>query len=170
MVFYLIGNILIVYIVIKLRYNVDIRDEGSGNFGVRNMGCVYGKGYFIVIFLGDVIKGVIVVVVVKYFFEDFIFVMLILLVVIIGYIYLVLFKGKGGKGILIFIGGLIVFDYLIVFIFLGIFIVFYLIFKGFMKLGLIMIVCLLICMIFYFYFIVIIILSGIIIVFILYVN
>ena len=44
---YLIGNILTAYIVTKLRHNVDIRDEGSGNPGARNMGRVYGKGYFI---------------------------------------------------------------------------------------------------------------------------
>ncbi len=37
--------------------------------------------------------------------------MLTLLAVIIGHIYPVLFKGKGGKGISTFIGGLIAFDY-----------------------------------------------------------
>ena len=41
---YLIGNILTAYIVTKLRHNVDIRGEGSGNPGARNMGRVYGKG------------------------------------------------------------------------------------------------------------------------------
>ena len=47
---YLIGNILTAYIVTKLRHNVDIRGEGSGNPGARNMGRVYGKGYFIATF------------------------------------------------------------------------------------------------------------------------
>ena len=55
--------------------------------------------------------------------------MLTLLAVIIGHIYPVLFKGKGGKGISTFIGGLIAFDYLIALTLIGIFIVFYLIFK-----------------------------------------
>ena len=167
---YLIGNILTAYIVTKLRHNVDIRDEGSGNPGARNMGRVYGKGYFIATFLGDAIKGAIVVAVAKYHFEDPTFVMLTLLAVIIGHIYPVLFKGKGGKGISTFIGGLISFDYLIALTLLGIFIVFYLIFKGFTKPGLITIACLPICMILYSYSIVTTILSGIIIVLILYVN
>lgn len=167
---YLIGNILTAYIVTKLRHNVDIRDEGSGNPGARNMGRVYGKGYFIATFLGDAIKGAIVVAVAKYLFEDPTFVMLTLLSVIIGHIYPVLFKGKGGKGISTFIGGLIAFDYLIALTFLGIFIVFYLIFKGFTKPGLITIACLPVCMILYSYSIVTTILSGMIIVLILYVN
>ncbi|ACP17815.1 conserved domain protein (plasmid) [Bacillus anthracis str. A0488] len=32
-------------IVTKLKHNVDIRAEGSGKPGTRNMGRVYGKGY-----------------------------------------------------------------------------------------------------------------------------
>ncbi len=109
---YLIGNILTAYIVTKLRHNVDIRDEGSGNPGARNMGRVYGKRYFIATFLGDAIKGNRCCCS-KIPFEDPTFVMLTLLAVIIGHIYPVLFKGKGGKGISTFIGGLIAFDYLI---------------------------------------------------------
>lgn len=66
---YLIGNILTAYIVTKLRHNVDIRDEGSGNPGARNMGRVYGKRYFIATFLGDAIKGAIVVAVAKSLYE-----------------------------------------------------------------------------------------------------
>lgn len=41
-------------------------DEGSGNPGARNMGRVYGKGYFVATFLGDAIKGAIVVSIAKY--------------------------------------------------------------------------------------------------------
>lgn len=96
--------------------------------------------------------------------------MLTLLVVIIGHIYPMLFKGKGGKGISTFIGGLIAFDYLIALTLIGIFIVFYLIFKGFTKPGLITIACLPICMVFYSYSIGTNILSVLIIVLILYVN
>ncbi|PGY99919.1 glycerol-3-phosphate 1-O-acyltransferase PlsY [Bacillus cereus] len=167
---YLFGNILTAYIVTKCRHNVDIRDEGSGNPGARNMGRVYGKWYFVATFLGDAIKGAIVVSIAKYLFEDSTFVMITLLAVIIGHIYPVLFKGKGGKGISTFIGGLIAFDYLIALTLLCIFIILYLIFKGFTKPGLITIACLPICMIFYSYSIVTIILSALIIVLILYVN
>ena len=158
------------YIVTKWRHNVDIRDEGRGNPGARNMGRVYGKGYFVATFLGEAIKGAIVVSIAKYLFEDSTFVMLTLLAVIIGHIYPVLFKGKGGKGISTFIGGLIAFDYLIALTLVAVFIIFYLIFKGFTKPGLITIACLPLCMILYSYSIVTTILSALIIVLILYVN
>ncbi|EEK78918.1 UPF0078 membrane protein [Bacillus cereus R309803] len=167
---YLFGNILTAYIVTKWRHNVDIRDEGSGNPGARNMGRVYGKGYFVATFLGDAIKGAIVVSIAKYLFEDSTFVMLALLAVLLGHIYPILFKGKGGKGISTFIGGLIAFDYLIALTLVAVFIIFYLIFKGFTKPGLITIACLPVCMILYSYSIVTTILSALIIVLILYVN
>ncbi|PGM87518.1 glycerol-3-phosphate 1-O-acyltransferase PlsY [Bacillus cereus] len=167
---YLFGNILTAYLLTKWQHNVDIRDEGSGNPGARNMGRVYGKWYFVATFLGDAIKGAIVVYIAKYLFEDATFVMLALLAVIIGHIYPILFKGKGGKGISTFIGGLIAFDYLIALTLIGIFIVFYVIFKGFTKSGLITIACLPICMIFYSYSSVTTILSVLIILLILYVN
>ncbi|MDG0963324.1 glycerol-3-phosphate 1-O-acyltransferase PlsY, partial [Bacillus paranthracis] len=114
--------------------------------------------------------GAIVVSMAKYLFEDSTFVMLTLLAVIIGHIYPVLFKGKGGKGISTFIGGLIAFNYLIALTLVAVFIIFYLIFKGFTKPGLITIACLPLCMILYSYSIVTTILSALIIVLILYVN
>jgi len=167
---YLFGNILTAYIVTKWKHNVDIRQEGSGNPGARNMGRVYGKGYFVATFLGDAIKGAIVVSIAKYLFEDSTFVMLALLAVLLGHIYPIVFKGKGGKGISTFIGGLIAFDYLIALTLVAVFIIFYLIFKGFTKPGLITIACLPVCMILYSYSIVTTILSALIIVLILYVN
>ncbi|GAB6551011.1 MULTISPECIES: glycerol-3-phosphate 1-O-acyltransferase PlsY [Bacillus] len=167
---YLFGNILTAYIVTKWRHNVDIRDEGSGNPGARNMGRVYGKGYFIATFLGDAIKGAIVVSIAKYLFGDSTFVMVALMAVLLGHIYPIVFKGKGGKGISTFIGGLIAFNYLIALTLVAVFIIFYLIFKGFTKPGLITIACLPVCMILYPYSIVTTILSALIIVLILYVN
>lgn len=167
---YLFGNILTAYIVTKWRHDVDIRNEGSGNPGARNMGRVYGKGYFIVTFLGDAIKGAIVVFIAEYLFEDATFVMLALLAVLLGHIYPIVFKGQGGKGISTFIGGLIAFDYLIALTLVAVFVIVYLIFKGFTKPGLITIACLPVCMILYSYSIVTTILSALIIVLILYVN
>ncbi len=128
------------------------------------------KGYFIVTFLGDAIKGAIVVSIAEYLFGDSTFVMLALLAVLLGHIYPIVFKGKGGKGISTFIGGLIAFDYLIALTLVAVFIIFYLIFKGFTKPGLITIACLPVCMILYSYSIVTTILSALIIVLILYVN
>ncbi|MGR5914034.1 glycerol-3-phosphate 1-O-acyltransferase PlsY [Bacillus pacificus] len=119
--------------------------------GARNMGRVYGKEYFIVTSLGDAIKGAIVVSIAEYLFGDSTFVMLALLAVLLGHIYPIVFKGKGGKGISTFIGGLIAFDYLIALTLVAVFIIFHLIFKGFTKPGLITIASLPVCMILYSY-------------------
>ena len=66
---YLIGNILTAYIVTKLRHNVDIRGEGSGNPGAKIWGAYMERVFHRYIF-GDAIKGAIVVTVAKYLFED----------------------------------------------------------------------------------------------------
>ncbi|MGG3653095.1 glycerol-3-phosphate acyltransferase [Bacillus pseudomycoides] len=145
---YMVGNILTAYMIIKWKYGIDIRDVGSGNPGARNMGRLYGKVYFIATFLGDALKGAVVV----------------------GHIYPIFFKYKGGKGISTFIGGLIVFNYLIALTLVLIFILFYLIFKSFTKAGLITIACLPLCMIAYFYSMVAIVLSVCIIILILYAH
>lgn len=91
---YMVGNMLTADMITKWKYGIDIREAGSGNPGARNMGRVYGKGYFIATFLGDALKGVIVVYVASLFFEDSIFLLLSLLAVIIGHVYPILFKWK----------------------------------------------------------------------------
>ncbi|EEM05432.1 UPF0078 membrane protein [Bacillus pseudomycoides] len=167
---YMVGNILTAYMIIKWKYGIDIRDVGSGNPGARNMGRLYGKVYFIVTFLGDALKGAIVVYVARILFGESIFLLISLLAVVVGHIYPIFFKYKGGKGISTFIGGLIVFNYLIALTLVLIFILFYLIFKSFTKAGLITIACLPLCMIAYFYSMVAIVLSVCIIILILYAH
>lgn len=166
----MMGNILTAYIIIKWKYGMDIREVGSGNPGARNMGRLYGKGYFIATFLGDALKGALVVYIARILFGESIFLLLSLLVVVIGHIYPIFFKCKGGKGISTFIGGLIVFNYLIVLTLVLVFILFYFIFKSFTKAGLITIACLPLCMIAYSYSTIAIVLSVCMILLILYAH
>ncbi|MCX2825033.1 glycerol-3-phosphate 1-O-acyltransferase PlsY [Bacillus pseudomycoides] len=167
---YMLGNILTAYMIIKWKYGIDIHDVGSGNPGARNMGRLYGKVYFLATFLGDALKGAIVVYVARILFGESIFLLISLLAVVVGHIYPIFFKYKGGKGISTFIGGLIVFNYLIALTLVLIFILFYLIFKSFTKAGLITIACLPLCMIVYSYSMVAIVLSVCIIILILYAH
>lgn len=167
---YMVGNILTAYMITKWKYGMDIREAGSGNPGARNMGRLYGKGYFIATFLGDAFKGAVVVYIARLLFEDSIFLLVSLLAVIIGHIYPIFFKCEGGKGISTFIGGLLVFDYLLACTLVCIFILFYMIFKNFTKAGLFTIACLPLCMIVYSYSIVAIALSIFIIILILYAH
>ncbi|MBC6973478.1 glycerol-3-phosphate 1-O-acyltransferase PlsY [Bacillus sp. Xin] len=167
---YMVGNVLTAYMIIKWKYGIDIREAGSGNPGARNMGRLYGKGYFLATFLGDALKGAIVVYIARILFGESIFSLLSLLAVIVGHIYPIFFKYKGGKGISTFIGGLLVFNYLIVLTLMFVFILFYFIFKSFTKAGLITVACLPLCMIAYSYSMVAIILSVCMILLILYAH
>lgn len=166
----MVGNILTAYIIIKWKYGMDIREVGSGNPGARNMGRLYGKGYFIATFLGDALKGAVVVYIARILFGESIFLLISLLAVVVGHIYPIFFKYKGGKGISTFIGGLIVFNYSIALTLVFVFILFYFICKSFTKAGLITIACLPLCMIAYSYSMIAILLSVCIILLILYAH
>ncbi|WP_312469731.1 glycerol-3-phosphate acyltransferase [Neobacillus sp.] len=111
---YLIGNIMFGYLVTKALYHKDIRLHGSGNVGARNAGRLHGKKAFVIIFLGDALKGVSVILIARYLhFPEYIQ-MFGLGMAILGHIKPVALKFKGGKGISTFIGGMICFDPLLI--------------------------------------------------------
>ncbi|MDF2084881.1 glycerol-3-phosphate 1-O-acyltransferase PlsY [Bacillus pseudomycoides] len=167
---YMVGNILTAYMIIKWKYGMDIREVGSGNPGARNMGRLYGKGYFIATFLGDALKGAIIVYIARILFGDSILLLLSLLAIVVGHIYPIFFKYKGGKGISTFIGGMVVFNYLIALTLVIVFILCYSIFKSFTMAGLITIACLPLCMIAYSYSMGAIVLSVCMVILILYAH
>lgn len=102
------------YLVTKLLYHNDIRFDGSGNVGARNAGRLHGKKAFVVIFLGDALKGVLVILIARYFgFSDHIQ-LVGLGLAILGHLKPITLKFKGGKGISTFIGGIIMFEPLLI--------------------------------------------------------
>lgn len=107
---YLIGSIMFGFLITKIFYRKDIRVQGSGNVGARNAGRLYGKTAFVLIFLGDALKGVLVILAARYLqFSDT--VQLIgLALAVLGHIKPITLKFKGGKGISTFIGGIITFE------------------------------------------------------------
>jgi acyl phosphate:glycerol-3-phosphate acyltransferase len=111
---YLIGSIMFGFLITKIFYRKDIRVQGSGNVGARNAGRQHGKTAFVLIFLGDALKGVLVILAARYLqFSDT--VQLIgLALAILGHIKPITLKFKGGKGISTFIGGIITFEPILV--------------------------------------------------------
>lgn len=100
---YLVGNILTAWWVGKL-YKTDLRHHRSGNLGARNAGAVIGNFAFLLTFLGDALKGVLVIFAGSYFgFAEWAVAMGGLLV-ICGHIFPFWLKGRGGKGIATFVG------------------------------------------------------------------
>lgn len=133
---YLVGNILTGRLVSRLFYKKEIQIEGSGNPGARNAGRLYGKKAFLATFIGDALKGAFVVLIVKQFDFGANLELLALFVVTLGHIYPVFYKFRGGKGVSTFIGGLLAFDPLVFGLFVGLFLLFYPIFKSFTLAGL----------------------------------
>lgn len=111
---YIVGSIMFGFLITKLLYRKDIRSQGSGNVGARNAGRLYGKSAFVLIFLGDALKGALVVIAARYLnFSDSIQ-LLGLALAVLGHIKPLTLKFKGGKGISTFIGGIITFEPILV--------------------------------------------------------
>ncbi|MED4887650.1 glycerol-3-phosphate acyltransferase [Lysinibacillus sp. FSL R7-0073] len=100
---YLIGNFMTAFFVGKI-YGVNLQEERSKNLGARNAGSVLGKRAFLLTFLGDALKGVLVVGLGRlWYLEEWVIVSG-AACVIVGHLYPFWLKCKGGKGVATFIG------------------------------------------------------------------
>lgn len=111
---YLIGCIMFGFLVSKAFYHHDIRVQGSRNVGARNAGRLYGKKAFVIIFLGDALKGALVIWIARYFQFSETVQLIGLGIAIVGHIKPITLKFQGGKGISTFIGGMILFQPLLI--------------------------------------------------------
>ncbi len=100
---YLIGNFLTAWWIGKWK-KTDLRQARSGNLGARNAGAVLGKTAFLLTFLGDSLKAIIVLYVGTILQFSPLEIAIAGMLVIIGHMYPFWLKGKGGKGIATFIG------------------------------------------------------------------
>ena len=107
---YLIGSIMFGFLITKIFYRKDIRVQGSGNVGARNAGRLHGKTAFVLIFLGDALKGALVILAARYLQFSETIQLIGLALAILGHIKPITLKFKGGKGISTFIGGIITFE------------------------------------------------------------
>lgn len=100
---YFIGNISFAYILGKILTKKDVRDYGSGSAGATNALRTFGKKIGAMVFLGDVLKGVVAVILGRsfggqtgaYIAGAF---------AIIGHNWPVLLNFRGGKGVATTIG------------------------------------------------------------------
>jgi glycerol-3-phosphate acyltransferase PlsY len=124
---YFLGSIPFGLILTKIFLKKDIRDIGSGNIGATNVLRTGNKliGYSTLIL--DVVKAVAPVVYVKLNYPDYIFISS--LSVFLGHVFPIWLKFKGGKGVATYIGILFSLNLLYGFIFIGSWLITFLISK-----------------------------------------
>lgn len=96
---YLIGSIPSAYLVGRAVADVDVRSEGEGNVGARNVFHVVGRRWGIVVFLADVAKGALAAAIVVWRDAPTWQVALAGVAVFIGHAYPVWLGFVGGKGL-----------------------------------------------------------------------
>lgn len=112
---YFLGNLSFAYILGKLLVRKDVREYGSGNSGATNAIRAFGKKIGVMVFIGDVLKGVIAVYIGNNIGGE-IGCYLAGICVIIGHNWPVLLKFKGGKGVATTIGVVLIINPLVTFI------------------------------------------------------
>lgn len=142
---YLLGSINFAIIVSKIFAHKDIRNFGSGNAGLTNVLRTFGKGPAAIVLIGDFMKGVASVVISKLLFEylggvgagsewfmlgGYIGAFF----AVLGHIYPIFHGFKGGKGILITAGVMLVLNPWVLCVILAVFIIFVL-FSRYVSLG-----------------------------------
>ena len=95
---YLFGSLNFAIIYSKLRGD-DIRNHGSGNAGATNVLRTYGKAPAAIVFLLDILKGVIAVIIARLILDGNIFECSAALGAVLGHNFPVYYKFKGGKGV-----------------------------------------------------------------------
>ena len=134
---YLIGNFMTAYFLVKIFHKENILQKGSNNIGARNAGRLYGKTFFVLTFLGDACKGVLVIIIAIFLDFSSSIQLLGLGMAILGHVKPVILKFHGGKGISTFIGGILAFEPLCFFVIIGGFLLSYVIIRSFTLAGLV---------------------------------
>ncbi|MBR5135090.1 MAG: glycerol-3-phosphate 1-O-acyltransferase PlsY [Clostridia bacterium] len=128
---YLLGSLNFGIIWTKLFRGVDVRDSGSGNAGATNVLRTQGKGLAALTAVGDIGKCVAAVLLAEYVWFPLLNMAefgrygayIAGLFCIIGHMYPLYFGFRGGKGVLTVLGMMLILDWVVALIGLGVFII-----------------------------------------------
>ena len=134
---YLIGCANFAIIISKLLYHKDIRDYGSGNAGMTNIARTFGKFPAVLVTIGDFSKGAIALLLGHLLvmtvggtgsFTDFPFYgeYIVAFFVMMGHCFPVFYGFRGGKGILVSAGVILILNPWMLLVLLAIFLVVFL--------------------------------------------
>ena len=128
---YALGCFTTAYYLVRVWKGQDIRQLGSGNVGGRNAGRILGPAGFVIVVIGDVLKGTLAVLLARYLGTQTWALVLAMVAVVAGHIWPAQLGFKGGKGAATMMGTLIAYDITIALIVAGLFLVLFAIFRSF---------------------------------------
>ena len=112
---YLLGSVNFAIIITKLFKKGDIRDYGSGNAGMTNVLRTVGKGAAALTLLGDFSKGILSVLIMRLLMflccgitDTSLLDYIVALAALMGHLFPVFYGFKGGKGILVSAGAMLI--------------------------------------------------------------
>ena len=108
---YLLGCISAGYYLVRLRTGRDIRQSGTGSTGARNVSRTLGKSGYAITLAADILKGVIAISMARMLEVEQWAIMSSVLAVVAGHIWPLQLGFRGGKGVAVLMGTLLVFDY-----------------------------------------------------------
>ena len=117
LVAYLLGSLEFGIIVSKLLYGDDVRNHGSGNAGMTNVLRTFGKKAAALVLVGDMGKGIVSVVLVRTLAQSVFYTAypngidlgaVAAFLAVIGHLFPLYFKFKGGKGVAVAAGTILV--------------------------------------------------------------
>jgi len=96
---YTIGSIPTAYLAGKLKKGIDVRKFGTGNVGATNVGLVVGPMIGIIVYIIDVLKGVVPVLLARNYIGTELSMALTGIAAILGHDFSIFLNFSGGKGI-----------------------------------------------------------------------
>ena len=105
---YLLGSLNFAVIVSRKRYHDDVRTHGSGNAGATNMLRTHGKSAALLTLLGDLLKAVVSVVFALSLMPGDGFAYIAGLCCMLGHAFPIYYNFKGGKGVVVAAGTMLV--------------------------------------------------------------
>ena len=108
---YFLGGICTGYYLVRIRKGIDIRDQGSGGVGARNVGRVLGRGGFSITLLGDALKGAAPILLSHSLGFQEPLTAYLLVSVVIGHVWPLLLQFRGGRGVATAFGGILALDW-----------------------------------------------------------
>jgi acyl phosphate:glycerol-3-phosphate acyltransferase len=133
---YIFGSLNGAYYLMKWKHGIDIRTTGSGNAGATNAGRSMGKKGFLLVLGFDLSKGMLAVLLVRWSGGTEVVAGLSAVAAVLGHIFPIQLRFRGGKGIAVSLGALVIFSYQATFLLLAVFLCIYLFIRKFSASGL----------------------------------